>query len=159
MSYKYVGGPWRVCISYDTGTMWYRNYAQVSFHFLPEEIEGKKADFALAAGCSIKAAINNVSKDKIEKYNRNTCIKDKYVNIHFTEGTDWKEVEALILRACDFLIETPFNRESTNQFIKLACKYEKEVKEFAKAVKNDIINKVLGDSYEKSETNIKRDFY
>ena len=140
MSYKYVGSPWRVTINHDTVGMWYRDYANVSFHFLPEEIEGKKADFVLAAGYSVKAAINNVSKGKIESYNRNTCIKDKYVTIHFTSDTNFEEAKKLILDACDFLIETPFNRESTNQFIKLACKYETEVKEFAKTVKNDIVN-------------------
>lgn len=144
MSYKYVGGPWRVSVSYDTVGMWYRDYANVSFHFLPEEIEGKKADFVLAAGYAMKAAINNVKKGSVEKYNRDTCINDKYVRIDFFDGTDSEKAEELVLKACDFLIEREFNKESTNKLIKLACKYEKEVKEFAKSVKNDIVNKTEG---------------
>lgn len=138
---KFESSNLRVCISYDTVGMWYRDYANVSFHFLSEEIEGSKKDFVLAAGYAMKAAINNVKKGSVEKYNRDTCINDKYVHIHFVDGTDSEKAEELVLKACDFLIEREFNKESTNKLIKLACKYEKEVKEFAKSVKNDIVNK------------------
>lgn len=140
MSYKYVGCQWRIFLNYDTVGMWNKDYSNVSFYFLPEEIAGKKSDFVLAAGYTMKASINNVSKGKIESYNRDTCIKDKHVLIHFTNGTDWKEARELILKACDLIIERSFDREIDNPLVKLACKYENEIKEFAKTVKNDIVN-------------------
>ncbi|MBR2025023.1 MAG: hypothetical protein IKA02_04380 [Clostridia bacterium] len=136
---KYVNSDYRVIISHDEVEYGYKtDYTDIDFHFLKEEIEGKE-EFVLAFGVVMKAAIRMVGPTFVDKYNKETCICDKYLRMGLQQGLDIVKTKEMLVKACEFVENNELNREKKGKILELAYKYEKEVRECMKKVKEAIL--------------------
>lgn len=140
---KYVNSEYRVIIGQDVvknGTK--KSYAWIEIHFLEEELDLGNESFVLAFGEIMKVAIKRRGKNTVEQYNKETCMKDKYLKFYLTEGTDVETTEETLIGACNLIEFVPFSREKKGKIYELIYRNEDEIIECASNIRNVIFTEV-----------------
>lgn len=147
METKYVKSNYRVTISYDEVQFGIRDgYTDIDFHFLKEEICGDKADFVLAFGVVMKAAIKHTGITFVNRYNKKECIKEKYLRMALGKELDIEKTKEMLVKACEVIEIYEFNEEKRDK-LPFVFKHESEIRECAKKVKEAILTGVDCKSY------------
>lgn len=138
--WKYVNSHYRIVICrYRVKNGVKDEYTTIDFHFRKEEIEGEKSDFILAFGATMKVAIDKIGLTTVEQYNKEGCIKDRYLRMHLEDGLGAERTEGLLLKACKFIENTSFDTTKNGKIYDLIFKYEREIRACANAIRESIL--------------------
>ena len=108
---KYINSNYRVVIGHDAVHHGIKDaYSWIEIHFLEEELVLGNESLVLAFGETLKAAIKRSGKNIVECYNRETCMKDKYLKMYLTAGVSVEETEEMLLDACEITCKRRFDK-------------------------------------------------
>jgi hypothetical protein len=139
---KYINSKYRIIISHDSVYNGIKNaYTSVEIHFLEEEIDCRNETLVLAFGETLKSAIRRTGKNTVDWYNKETCMKDKYLKIYLTAGVSVEETEEMILDACEFIEKKRFDKSKQGKIYELIFRHESEIRECAYEIEEAILDK------------------
>lgn len=139
---KYINSKYRIIISHDNVHNGIKDaYTSIEIHFLEEELDVGNESLVLAFGETLKAAIRRTGKNTVEQYNRETCMKDKYLKMYLTAGVGVEETEEMLLDACDIALKREFDKSKQGEIYDLIVRHGSEIRECAYKIGEAILDK------------------
>ena len=136
---KYINSDYRVVINHDSVYNGVKDsYTEVEIHFLNEELDCGNERLMLAFAETLKAAIRRSGKNTVEQYNKDTCVKDKYLKLYLTAGTDMLDTEEMLISACNYIMDANFDKSKEGKIYDLIFRYEDEIRECAYDVRKAV---------------------
>ena len=139
---KYINSKYRVIIGQDAVHHGIKDaYSWIEIHFLEEELDLGNESLVLAFGETLKAAVKRSGKNIVEYYNRETCMKDKYLKMYLTAGVSVEETEEMLLDACEITCKRRFDKSKQGEIYDLIFRHGSEIRECACNIEEAILNK------------------
>ncbi len=139
---KYINSKYRVIIGQDAVHNGIKAaYSWIEIHFLEEELDLRNESLVLAFGEALKAAIRRSGKNTVEWYNRETCMKDKYLKMYLTAGVSIGETEDMLLDACEITHKRKLDKSKQGEIYELIFRHGSEIRECAYDIEEAILDK------------------
>lgn len=139
---KYINSEYRVIIGHDKVHNGVKDsYTSIEIHFSEDELDLGNESFVLAFGETLQAAIKRSGKNTVEQYNKETCMKDKYLKMYLTAGVGVEEAEEMLLDACEITEKRRFDKSKQGKIYDLIFRHGDEIRECAHEIEEAILDK------------------
>ncbi len=139
---KYINSKYRVIIGHDAVHHGIKDaYSWIEIHFLETELDCRNESLVLAFGETLKAAIRKTGKNMVEQYNKETCMRDKYLKMYLVAGVSVEEAEEMLLDALSLVGRRKFDRSKQGVIYDLIFRHASEIRKCSYDITEAILDK------------------